>query len=1342
MKLQPIFCFLVVLSILQGCSGTDEDQSASPKIKTRGLEGTLVANPNLNPELSIESFSRTVYPLTQAHCGNCHKPDAVDSIQFPFHAHSDVTIAHDTALNSLNFANIPNSRLVEKLSNENHQCWSESCAADAAQMQAAIESWAEELIEYEKSLEEGPSLSEVATTDPVTFDRAASALVFKDTVHPLATEHCADCHRPNGKTLQQAPFHAHTDYTIAHDAVVDTARVNFNNIPNSRLVKRLREDEHYCWSECGANADEMQSAIETWSARINTSGVAEIKGARTGMLTINQADIRLPETINGTIVMQAESGTLSGRYKTKKDSKASNFEYVGADLPPEHPIEGTERTALTRNDLTGCNAPTAEDLQNTVNGPFRLEEPRRHVDQSGYRYYSQRIDVAIIRPHLRGEFRQAILNGENGVALERFFMSNDKPEDENNPDGKLRGRVIVSDAVRVLPEFKDKTFFDTRLMGSEKVAYRDFFAPRFGPSNSDFWISSHNEIRANLVDSLKRGVVYNKVISAYKNFFYRSNGELAKEKISDVPFTLRTLPDAEQTPYETNLTTAETFYNYYLGGLTQENALDIVEGMLRIDSYVYYFTNPEGRAFENFSQNHLLSDLVETRTDDFTLNHGNVTLDLANLYTGGDAKDIRSIQIDNYAERVKPVFLKYSCSQCHGDGSGRPQFAQNDNANAYDAAASIPNFFNITNLSQSRSVQRMLEDRHNCGGDENCDTIGNELMQAIEDWDLENAATQQAAQNNQDTGFSALSAQERTPGRASFKLNITEAGFYNVWLKIKTLADNSNSFLIRLLDSEGVPIEALGDGDNKDVSNSCKRYDHNTFGDWEWYTASVNDIEERVQWPLGIGQYTLEIIEREVGAELDMIAVSKNPAFNPAKNLVDESNIQSKDPKILSFDLSDHLNQPGNFEIEVQLKSAGDGYLFRNPRFVGVGGHIRFSDVKILVNNQYEFSNSTYTKLNRVVDGMDSGLLTPASLVALVSSDVNLDTFSFVFNDLSLTDQPLEALDDDAPSPVYGRQCQAIDLFAKTVMPVLNNFKLMMKEDYLEYAADDFPGMNGGNINRPTTYNCTTCHTEEHPYFKMTTFADGLQAGDPIPQEGLEALCEQALSRVDFGNYERSLLLRGLNGTFNHPKLHFIQKGNFSGRGSNRAFITSNTDPSGYASEFLGLRFEIWSENELNLQSYSGKDRKYLERFVGRYKQIDYEIYDNPFSYNEGIILTDNDVILNPGTRDEDVQINTGGRNLYTIATPASLLSAFNKLNNDQKRRELNSDPVKITRPWLVKAGCVDQNFNGEGGLLTDPCNNNVLVDTEFENVKQVYRESIINWMQVEKTLFDQLNSD
>ena len=94
----------------------------------------------------------------------------------------------------------------------------------------------------------------------------ASYEAFRATVYPITRANCAGCHET------QTPKHASPDYKVAHDDIIMGSKVNFANIPNSRLVKKLRDENHNCWSSCDADADEMQVAIEDWNEAIKDSG--------------------------------------------------------------------------------------------------------------------------------------------------------------------------------------------------------------------------------------------------------------------------------------------------------------------------------------------------------------------------------------------------------------------------------------------------------------------------------------------------------------------------------------------------------------------------------------------------------------------------------------------------------------------------------------------------------------------------------------------------------------------------------------------------------------------------------------------------------------------------------------------------------------------------------------------------------------------------------------------------------------------------------------------------------------------------------------------------------------
>ena len=84
-------------------------------------------------ENSPNSFASTVYPLLRDNCAGCHA-----ATQAPLFASADVNAAYQAAKAKINLDAPENSRFVLRLRTEFHNCWSDSCAADATEMQAAI----------------------------------------------------------------------------------------------------------------------------------------------------------------------------------------------------------------------------------------------------------------------------------------------------------------------------------------------------------------------------------------------------------------------------------------------------------------------------------------------------------------------------------------------------------------------------------------------------------------------------------------------------------------------------------------------------------------------------------------------------------------------------------------------------------------------------------------------------------------------------------------------------------------------------------------------------------------------------------------------------------------------------------------------------------------------------------------------------------------------------------------------------------------------------------------------------------------------------------------------------
>lgn len=89
------------------------------------------------------NFASLVHgPILTEYCAGCHSSQAATSQQ-PYFAEADVAVAYEAAKPRMAL-NVPvDSRFVIRLGTEFHNCWDDNCAAAAAEMQAAIQAFAD-----------------------------------------------------------------------------------------------------------------------------------------------------------------------------------------------------------------------------------------------------------------------------------------------------------------------------------------------------------------------------------------------------------------------------------------------------------------------------------------------------------------------------------------------------------------------------------------------------------------------------------------------------------------------------------------------------------------------------------------------------------------------------------------------------------------------------------------------------------------------------------------------------------------------------------------------------------------------------------------------------------------------------------------------------------------------------------------------------------------------------------------------------------------------------------------------------------------------------------------------
>lgn len=153
------------------------------------------------------------------------------------------------------------------------------------------------------------------TTEPAS-DEDRSIAAFAQTVYPLVVVNCARCHGADGPG---SPKFAQTTAKESHHELINSQKVVLANPAESRLVARLSEDFHYCWTDCAADALAMTNAITRWATLFGTTPGAppapKVGDILSGAATFATATTSASARINTGIVARWEfkegSGTVA-----------------------------------------------------------------------------------------------------------------------------------------------------------------------------------------------------------------------------------------------------------------------------------------------------------------------------------------------------------------------------------------------------------------------------------------------------------------------------------------------------------------------------------------------------------------------------------------------------------------------------------------------------------------------------------------------------------------------------------------------------------------------------------------------------------------------------------------------------------------------------------------------------------------------------------------------------------------------------------------------------------------------------------------------------------------------
>ncbi len=261
-----LIALLLLLVLLTGCGGVDVDPLPNQYNGDTNII-TYTGPPAVNDD--VRAFQTNLWENIQGNnrCGQCH----IEGVQEPAFAHQkNINTAYSEALKVVNLESPADSLLVTKVAG-GHQCWLDSDSACATIITAYIEAWVggstssiSKQIELKAPVIKNVGASKSFPSDPSSFSA----------IHTLLVSHCADCHVDSAKT-PQAPFFSDGNINTAYEAVTSTQKIDLDNPANSRLVIRLRNEFHNCWSQdCQSDANELETAIATFSGNISATPIA------------------------------------------------------------------------------------------------------------------------------------------------------------------------------------------------------------------------------------------------------------------------------------------------------------------------------------------------------------------------------------------------------------------------------------------------------------------------------------------------------------------------------------------------------------------------------------------------------------------------------------------------------------------------------------------------------------------------------------------------------------------------------------------------------------------------------------------------------------------------------------------------------------------------------------------------------------------------------------------------------------------------------------------------------------------------------------------------------------
>jgi len=282
---QLLSCGALVLALLMltACGGGASTETNPPTSNTNTVASSSYNGPNAQTE-DVRAFQVNVWERLRVsdRCGACH----VEANQSPmFVRQDDVNLAYSAANPLIDRDSPASSRLVTKVAG-GHNCWLSSDAACATAITGYIEDWVAGTSAGGRQIQ---LVAPANIRDPgATLSFPSNVPAEFDGVWNLLQTNCVGCHVDSSPT-PQTPFFASSVRADAYEAA--KSKISLNDPAASRLVVRLRDEFHNCWTQCGADATTMENAI------IALAGSSEVSSDPVQAPIVFSKALTLPEGV-------------------------------------------------------------------------------------------------------------------------------------------------------------------------------------------------------------------------------------------------------------------------------------------------------------------------------------------------------------------------------------------------------------------------------------------------------------------------------------------------------------------------------------------------------------------------------------------------------------------------------------------------------------------------------------------------------------------------------------------------------------------------------------------------------------------------------------------------------------------------------------------------------------------------------------------------------------------------------------------------------------------------------------------------------------------------------------